>query len=416
MSGAEVATGGAAGARQAARANVAIAALGHFLNDLYGNIYPTLVPLLMGPLHMTVAMAAWVTSANGLTAALLQPVWGYLADRRGGLRVLPFALLVGAAAVGLLGLAPSYAALLALVFIAAAGNSAFHPPAAALVHDSSGEARGLWMSAFMVAGNIGRALGPTAAALAAMIAAQRSVGLVALPGILVALWIAGAIGRAYNGREAEGDGHTGHGAQGADARTLARALSERGVAALFLLLMSASRSIVTTAVIAYLPIRYKLSGGPVLQSAAFIGVMLLAGSLGNGLGGALSDRVPRTAVVAVASVASALFLALFISARGPLALVLLALAGFTAMSVSSVVIVMGQELFPDHVATASGLVLGWGNAVASLGAGLLAFVAQTAGIDAALYASAAIAALGTPLALLFPAVRRRSLGRAGAPA
>jgi FSR family fosmidomycin resistance protein-like MFS transporter len=401
---------------------ILVAALGHLLNDMYGNVYPVVVPLLMGPLRMGVTAAAMVNSVNGLAAALLQPFWGMAADRRGGLRFLPYALLGGAAAVGLLGFSPSYPVLLLLTLAAAAGNSAYHPPAAALVHASSGARKGAGMSVFMVAGNVGRSLGPALAALLALGAGVRGVGLVALPGVAVALWIGVQLGRierhgarAPHAQAEAGAGGHGHGHTHGEAvpfRDLARLVRARGWAIVLLLLMSATRSIVTSAVIAFLPLRYHLSGGPVLTSSVFIAVMLLVGGVGNALGGTLSDRVPRTWVVAVASLLAAAAMALFVDARGVASLVLLALAGFSAMSVSSVVIVLGQELFPDNVALASGIVLGWGNAAASLGVAALAVVAGRWGIDAALFGAAAVAAVGTPLALAFPRARANAAAHA----
>lgn len=416
---------------------ILVAALGHLLNDMYGNVYPVVVPLLMGPLGMGVTAAALVTSVNGLTAALLQPFWGMAADRRGGLRFLPYALLVGAAAVGLLGFAPSYPILLLLTLLAAAGNSAYHPPAAALVHASSGARKGAGMSVFMVAGNVGRSIGPALAAVLALFAGVRGIGLVAVPGVVVALWMGVQLGRIPARRHGAEEAHPpaqGHAAGEAVATAnagagkasgghahggdiplteLIRLVRSRGWAIGLLLLMSGTRSIVTSAVITFLPIRYHIGGGPVLTSAAFIGVMLLIGGVGNALGGTLSDRVPRTLVVAVASVLAAAAMALFVDAHGVASLAFLALAGFAAMSVSSVVIVLGQEMLPDNVALASGIVLGWGNAAASLGVAALAVVAGRWGIDSALFAAAAVAALGAPLALLFPRVRANSAPPAG---
>ncbi|HVB08842.1 MAG TPA: hypothetical protein VNM16_00570, partial [Bacillota bacterium] len=51
---------------------VAVAAAAHFSNDALGNVYPVLVPLMMGPLHMGLQLAALVASAHRLTQNLLQ--------------------------------------------------------------------------------------------------------------------------------------------------------------------------------------------------------------------------------------------------------------------------------------------------------------------------------------------------------
>lgn len=408
-------TYGAARAPRAA-ANIWAAATGHFLNDLYGNVYPVLVPLIMGPLHLTVLLAAWITSTQGLTSSLLQPMWGYVSDRTIGVRMASYALLAGSLVVGLVGLAPSYAVLLGLVVLGGVANAAYHPSAAAMVHRFSSANRGRSMSVFMVAGNVGRAVGPTIAGLAALWAAERSIGLIAIPGIAVALWV---VVRLHGVARAEDAAGVAAAAENSPApgnspslSVVLRTVWQRALPAGLILLMSASRSIVTTAVVTFLPLRYREAGGPVLVGALLVGVLLGFGSIGNAIGGSLSDRMPRTWVVAAASLLAAGFMTLFVASTGVWTLILLAMTGFSASSVSSVVMVMGQELFPEHVATASGMVLGWGNAVAALGTGILAIVAQHAGIDAALYAAAALSAIGTPLALLYPSVRRRVVGEA----
>lgn len=396
--------------------NIWAAATGHFLNDLYGNIYPVLVPLVMDPLHLSVLLAAWVTTSMSLTSSILQPLWGYISDRSQGIGMVPYALLVGSVVVALVGLSPSYPVLIGLVVVGGVANAAFHPAAAALVHRSSREHRGRDMSIFMVAGNIGRALGPTVAGVAALVAAARSIGLIAIPGVLIAFWVilrlrdlqrSSRTPEVVAGGTAVPDETVATAQRPESLSSIMATLWRRALPAALILIMSASRSIVTTAIVTFLPLRFHQAGESVFVSAVFVGVLLGAGSIGNALGGTLSDRFPRTWVVAISSAVAAVFMAVFVPASGALALVLLALTGFAANSVSSVVMVMGQELFPDQVATASGMVLGWGNAVAALGTGVLALVADRAGIDAALYIAAALSFVGTPLALLYPAVHRR---------
>lgn len=396
--------------------NIWASATGHFLNDLYGNIYPVLVPLVMDPLHLSVLLSAWVITSQTLTSSILQPLWGYISDRSQGIGMVPYALLVGSVVVALVGLSPSYPVLIGLVVVGGIANAAFHPAAAALVHRSSRAHRGRDMSIFMVAGNIGRALGPTVAGVAALLAAARSIGLIAIPGVLIAFWVIVRLRDlrrpAQTPEVVVGSAPIMDEAVVSETRseglaTLLATLWKRSLPAALILVMSASRSVVTTAIVTFLPLRTHEAGGSVFVSALSIGVLLGAGSVGNALGGTLSDRFPRTWVVAISSAAAAIFMVLFVPATGLLAVVLLAVTGFAANSVSSVVMVMGQELFPDQVATASGMVLGWGNAVAALGTGVLALVADRSGINAALEVAAVVSFVGAPLALLYPAMHRR---------
>src|SRR5439155_328641 len=93
------------------------------------------------------------------SAALSQPVFGIVADR---LRRRIFVMLGPALtvlAMGLMGLAPTYALLLALLLVAGTGTASFHPQGASTAGEASGDRRGTGLSLFVAGGGLGRSLG-----------------------------------------------------------------------------------------------------------------------------------------------------------------------------------------------------------------------------------------------------------------
>src|SRR2546423_13023351 len=57
--------------------------LGPFTDDSYVGVIPVLYPVLIGRFHLSLATVGLVSLAYGGTAALSQPLFGFLADRFG---------------------------------------------------------------------------------------------------------------------------------------------------------------------------------------------------------------------------------------------------------------------------------------------------------------------------------------------
>ena len=62
-----------------------------------------------------------------MTSSLIQPVFGYLADRATRRWLLPWAVLLAATGISLAGIVPSYWALLGVVVVSGLGVAAYHP-------------------------------------------------------------------------------------------------------------------------------------------------------------------------------------------------------------------------------------------------------------------------------------------------
>ncbi len=366
---------------------MALAAGAHFFNDAMGNVYPVLVPLLMGPLHIGLVFAALISSAHRLTQNLLQPVFGGISDRAGPLsRLLPAALAVGAVATGLLPFAGSGWVLLALAVAGGITGGAFHPPAMAWVRALSGSRGGRGQAIFGMGGNLGRALSPLILAAVAVWAGTRSVSLLALAALALGLlYLAQAPGRAQSRRSSP--------APAGRARDLFRG---RSAATAALLAMIAAFGTMSGAILILVPVAYRIEGQPVYLGAVVVSVMLLAGSFGNGLGGLLSDVVARERVAVIAAVASTAALVGFVFSHGILSLVLAGLTGWFSMSTNAMAVVMCQDLFPDSIAMASGLASGLGSAGGTLIVALLALVAGATSVTLALLIAGGVGLLAIP--------------------
>lgn len=381
------------------------AALGHFFNDAFGNVYPALVPLLAERMGFGVLTGSLVIQGSRMAASVLQPLFGAIVDRRSAALFGPLALAAGAVLTGLLGMANT--AILFVVLAVAAGgmNGAYHPPSLALVRSVSGDRPGHFTSVFLVGGSIGRALGPLMVVAVVGWLGTRGMWVLALPGLAIAGVLAVLARRRPNASAPKPAV-----ADGIDPVSTLAIVRRRFVPLSLILTVALARATVTSSVTTFWPLLNGHAVLAVLGSASVIAVMLLAGSIGNLLGGSVSDRVPPHRILAVAAVGASVSLGAFALVHGVWIYPFAALAGLFSMSTNAVTAVMAQDLMPERVATASGLALGAGNALAAGATALLALAAAAWGGPAAMGLAAAVALLGLPAALLYPVVRSRLTG------
>src|SRR5262249_40027081 len=104
---------------------------GHFFVDLYSIALSVMQPLLLVQFGLTLTQAGVLGGLLVFSSSVMQPVYGYLADR---FHTRLFSALgpgVAAIFISSLGLASNYSMLLAMVWLGGAGIAAFHPQAAA---------------------------------------------------------------------------------------------------------------------------------------------------------------------------------------------------------------------------------------------------------------------------------------------
>ncbi len=180
---------------------IALVSGGHFLSHFYILALPPLFPLLKAELGVSYAALGAALTAYNLASGLAQTPAGFLVDRVGAARVLIAGLAIEAAAIGVLGLTASYAALVVLLFVAGLGDSVFHPADYAILSARVARRRlGRAFSIVTFAGYLGFAVAPSVMVAVAAVADWRA-GLVAAGAVGIAM-----AGLMFANRRAMGEG------------------------------------------------------------------------------------------------------------------------------------------------------------------------------------------------------------------
>jgi FSR family fosmidomycin resistance protein-like MFS transporter len=376
---------------------IGLLALGHLVIDVNQGALSAVLPFVKSAHGLSYAQVGTLVFVSMITSSIVQPVFGYLADRSARRWLLPAALLLSGAGIALTGVASGYDALLALIVVMGLGVAAYHPEGYRTATGIAGDRKATALSWFSLGGNIGYASGPLVAAfLITAFGLGGTLGIL-VPSAIMALAVIVMLPAMSR----------------ASARESARAQATRGVtmrgAMALLVGISALRSCSSMGFATFVPFYYvdHLKADPGMVGMVLF-VFLGAGALGTVLAGPLADRWGARAVVRWAFLAVLPFGALFLLADGALLrLVMLAVFGALLTSTFSVSVVLGQAYLPRHAGMASGLMVGLAMGTGGVAVTVLGWLADRWGVPAALWVSALLPVTGFVAAQFLPAPRDR---------
>jgi FSR family fosmidomycin resistance protein-like MFS transporter len=370
-------------------------ALGHLVIDTNQGSLPALLPYLKTALGLTYTATGVIVLMANITSSLIQPLFGFLADKTARRWLLPLSVFLSSVGIALSGVAPSYYAVLALVMISGFGIAAYHPEGYRTATQVAGERKATGVSIFSTGGNIGIAVGPPFITLLLTGFGMPGTLGMFLPGLLVAgllMAMLPGLSRPLPAR-----------AQGA---ALAPKTMVGGMS--LLVLVISIRSWTQLGFTTYMPFYYLevLKGDPRMVGT-LLAVFLGAGAVGTLIAGPISDRVGhRRYMVSVFFLAAPLAVA-FLLVSGVWTFVFLAALGFVLVSTFTVAVVLGQAYMPRNLGMASGLIVGFAIGAGGVGATALGWVADRWGLSSALWISALMPILGCAVSLTLPEPRSR---------
>jgi FSR family fosmidomycin resistance protein-like MFS transporter len=374
----------------------------HLLNDMMQSLLPAIYPILKENYGLTFAQIGFMTFTFQVTASLLQPVIGFVTDRR----PQPYSLAVGMgfSFLGLLLLsrAGSYPLLLIAAALVGLGSAVLHPESSRVARMAAGKQPGLAQSLFQMGGNLGASIGPLFAAVVVLRFGQHSVAWFALAAVL-GMFLLVRVGHWY--AEHGMNRLRGQAARGATREPLPRG---RVVFALGLLVVLMVSKFVYTASMTsyytfYLIEKFDLS---VRNAQIHLFVFLASVALGTLLGGALGDRFGRKAVI-WGSILGVLPFTLALPYANVFWTGALSVpVGLILASAFPAIVVYGQELLPLKVGTVAGLFFGLAFGLGGIGAALIGQIADAKGIEFVFHLCSFLPALGL-LAALLPSIRPR---------
>ncbi len=368
-----------------------LVSLGHLLNDMFQAVIPAIYPMIKESLGLSFVQIGTITLTNQVTSSLLQPMVGYISDKR----PWPYRLVVGMCftltGLLLLSVADSFPAVLFSVAFVGVGSSVLHPESSKVARLASGGAKGMAQSIFQIGGNVGRAFGPIAVALIVVPYGQGSIRWFALLA-LIAVWVLAKIGRWYKkqietyGRskskfDIENESH----------------LSKRQItiALLVLLVLMFSKDFYTANIQNYLTF-YMIDkfGLSVASSQYVLFAFLVSTAIGLLIGGEIGDRYGRKYVIWASILGSSPFALLLPYCDLTWTIILAIIIGMVMSSAMSAILVYATELLPGNVGMISGAFFGLSFGLGGIGSALFGWLADLSSIQYVFQLTAYLPLLG----------------------
>jgi FSR family fosmidomycin resistance protein-like MFS transporter len=360
----------------------------HLVTDLYSPVLPAILPLLIAEQGYSFLLAGLIVTVYNLTSSFVQPLVGWVFDTRGFAVHIGTSVAISAIFISIVGLLDNYFIVLASVAIAALGHAFFHPSALGTVSRLTSDAkRGRITSYFVIGGNLGYAIGPICAGVAVGLMGLAGLVVLAVPGLLVAAALRRIL-PSPDRRSVPGPS--------------APAASPSYRAVTLLVAASGLRAWAIFGSVAFLPTILTMRGFDLVTANILVSATLIAGVVGQVVGGALSDRYGRKEYTLVGLVAAIPPFVVFLTTGGILSLVALLAFGFILWSTFAVTVAMAHEIAPKNVGLVSGLMLGLAVGVGGMGVSVTGWIADMTTLTLGLATIPLAIVLAVPLFLLVP--------------
>lgn len=333
---------------------------------------------------------------SNMTSSIIQPVFGYLSDRRDLRWLLPAGVGLAGLGVGLSGSAGGYWPVLLAVGLSGLGIAAYHPESSRMAHHISGDLKATGVAIFSVGGNAGFAFGPVMIAFLVSYFGPTGTRWAALPGAAMALVFVLLLPKLarFENRSREA----------APQKYYLEMPPNDWLSQIKVIGLVTVRAAIQFGMLTFLPFYYvNHLGGDRSVTAYLLFVYLLSGAAGTIAGGALADRFGSRTVLFGSFGLMLPLQVLMLFTRGWALLPLLALSGFALVSTFSVALVLSQGYLPRNIALASGLTAGFSIGMGGAGVAALGWIADLWGIPATFKAMSVLPLIGLLIVATLPA-------------
>ncbi len=325
--------------------NVTLISFAHLLHDIYSSFLAPLLPLLIEKLGISYSMAGLLNVIQRVPF-LLNPFIGLLADKMHMRYLIIFTPLTTAIAASFIGAAPDITLLAILIFVMGISAALFHVPSPVMIKKISGNYIGRGMSFYMFGGEIARTVGPIIILAAVSYwGLERTYNLIPFAALFT-IFLFFKLRNIKISDKMKGRTHS------------INVWGSLRKYKSFLLMLSGLllfRSIMKSAITAFLPTFLTNQGETVWFGGIALAVLELAGAAGTLFAGTISDKIGRKTTLVSASILSPIAFWFFIHASGDLRFVLLVLLGFVLFASGPVLLASVQDLKSGRPAFFNGI-------------------------------------------------------------
>lgn len=368
---------------------VYLLSLAHLSNDITTGALPAILPFFVAAYGLDYGAAAGLIFASSFLASIVQPAFGWLADKKSRSWYMSLGILMSGVFMGLAGFFANYWVIFTMITISGIGSAIFHPEATRMVNKVSGAKRGTALSIFSVGGNGGFALGPVVAVTVITAFGIKGItvfGFVAIIMAVLLMWLVPnmkkEIGLAEVAEKATNNFST---QKEASAENDWRAFAH-------LTLLIVCSSVVLCGVRSFIPLYWvDVLGMSAAAAGSALTLLFSWGVVMTLVGGLMADRFGYLKIVRMSYVLLAPIVGLLSLTKNPItAYMLMIPMGIAMFSPFSSIVVLGQSYLSRNIGFASGVTMGLSISIGGIMVPVIGKFADSYGLVAAMQLMAAI--------------------------
>ena len=347
--------------------------LGHGITDSYSSFINPILPFIVSNIGASLSMATCALSASQLFSSLMQPVFGFIADKWQKRFFVFWGLILASIAFGLAGLVQNIWQLALCLIIGGLGVGFYHPQATGFVVKYSVQNLAKNMSIFIAAGTIGYSIGPIISSSITQWFGTTKLPLTTIWGIVFAFCVFLFVPKSQISIEEKHKDSLG--------QTLKNIFNNKIVR--ILIMISALKSLVTSSFSILMPFYWKELGYSAFQIGIAIFVFLTVGALGTYLSSKYEKIIGYKKVFYTSLIVPFVLTIIFSSLTKTLPILsfgLFVLTGFVTMLSVSINMVMAQKTMPEYKSMISGFIGGFSWGIVGVFLPLIGLIAQNTGI------------------------------------
>jgi len=322
--------------------------LAHFTGDFFQSFIMPLLPVLADKYSLTLTQIGLISGLGTLMAFLIQPVFGYLADRHRTRIILLSGPLVSAVFIPLVGISPSYGFILLFVALGSIGSSMYHPSAAGMVSVYAGRHSGLSMSLFGLGGMLGYTIGPLVLAGYVTVFGLNRLPNITLFGLLTFVILVILV------PVPTGPGLKQHNFFA----SIRNSIGDVWKPIVVIWALAFLRAFVEQAMITFIPVLFANEGHSLVSIGVIISLFTAGGSFSALICGHLADRIGFRPIYFFSFALSSPFLLLFIHNIGWPVYPLSFMVGFFVLATLFPALALAQQVAPNGRSLVSSIIMG----------------------------------------------------------
>jgi len=362
---------------------------GHMINDIYTGVLNPIMPFIAEQVNISMAVATIILSCSHVFSSLLQPVFGYFADKMRKRALIFWGLIFTAFFISNApGITNVY---LMILFIAlgSLGSSLFHPQALGLVLKFSTSNTSKNMGIFLALGTLGFSTGPLVSSAIAQYLGLDKMYFMCLLGIVWALLMFLMLPKFSNESLAKKPDFS-----------LKQAFLDilKNDKLKILNIISILKSLIQTSCSILLPFLWKSMGYSKFQIGAALFCFLFLGGIASFVSPKLEKKIGTANVFYISMVLTFPMMLIFLFTYKTMPVVSFidfALMGFVTLFAVPVTMSMAQKILPQYKSIIGGFINGFSWGVVAIAMTAIGFIANATDIATVLAVIAFIPAISS---------------------